>query len=167
MALAHSDLFALLAEVSATFVGFSLVIGLLQPDHPRAAVRLRLMQSIAELALISGGGAIFVLILHELGVAQENVWRFASLIVGLGWFALHSFALRRLASVGSSWYKLKGVRIVPLIASSGILLMLWNIILPSGNSGARYLAALSLALSASAFLFIVSTFRNEDEPPAT
>ncbi len=48
MALAHSDLFALLAEVSATFVGFSLVIGLLQPDNPRAGVRLRLMQSIAE-----------------------------------------------------------------------------------------------------------------------
>jgi hypothetical protein len=71
MALAHTDLFALMAEVSAAFVGFSLVIGLLQPSHPGAAVRLNIMRAVAELAMISGGGAILVLILHEFGMPSE------------------------------------------------------------------------------------------------
>ena len=167
MTLPHSDLFALLAAVSATFVGFSLVIGLLQPDHPSAPIRLNLMRAVAELALISGGGAILVLMLYEFGLPKDGVWRLASLVVGLGWFVLHIFALRRLASVGSSWYKLNIVRIAPILASSGLLLVFWNVILPSEYSGSRYVAALILALITSAFLFIVSTFRNEDEPPAT
>jgi hypothetical protein len=168
MALAHTDLFALMAEVSAAFVGFSLVIGLLQPSHPGAAVRLNIMRAVAELAMISGGGAILVLILHEFGMSSEAVWRCASLVVGLVWFALHSFAVRRLKSAGASWYTLKIVRLGPVLAFSGMLMMLWNVILPSENSSARYLATLFLALIGSAFLFIVATFRfgPDEEPPA-
>mgnify|MGYP001819086113 FL=1 len=38
-ALAHSDVLVVIAQVSATFVDFSLAIGLLQADQPGAGLR--------------------------------------------------------------------------------------------------------------------------------
>ncbi len=43
MELPHADVLAVIAEVSAAFVGFSLAIGLLQPNQPDAELRKQAM----------------------------------------------------------------------------------------------------------------------------
>jgi len=53
MSIEHADVVALVAEVAATFVGFSLVIGLLQPHDPSASRRRQSMRSVAELGLLT------------------------------------------------------------------------------------------------------------------
>ena len=72
MELAHTDVLVLIAEVSATFVGFSLAIGLLQANQPGAKLRKQAMHSVAELAMISCSGALVVLVVQTFGLSAET-----------------------------------------------------------------------------------------------
>jgi hypothetical protein len=78
-------LLTLIDEASATFVGFSLAIGLLQPDQPNAAVRHNSMRGVAELAMMAGGGALLALLLDAFGLSSATVWRLASAALAMGW----------------------------------------------------------------------------------
>ena len=75
MELPHADVLAVIAEVSAAFVGFSLAIGMLQPNQPDAELRKQAMHSVAELAMISGAGALVVLVIHTFNLSTETTWR--------------------------------------------------------------------------------------------
>jgi hypothetical protein len=159
-------LLTLIAEASATFVGFSLVIGLLQPDQPNAGVRLNSMRGVAELAIIAGAGAFLALVLDAFGLSSETVWRFASATLGTGWAVAHFFASHRFRKAGTRMTRSPTLLVVVLLAYSGILLLAWNTIAPGASSGARYSAALVFALSASAFLFVRATFEHPGKPAA-
>jgi hypothetical protein len=161
--LQHADLLTLIAEVSAAFVGFSLVIGLLQPDQPSSAAVRNAMRGVAELALIAGGGALLALSLHAFELAPESIWRFGSLALATTWLAAHLLAARRFRAARSPMLR-SNLTLLPVpIAFAGILLLYWNFAVPSSFSGARYAAALVFALSASAVFFIGATFRHPDK----
>ena len=165
MPVAHTDLLALLAEVSAAFVGFSLVVGLLQPGQSNAASRRSSMQGVAELGLIAAGGALLVLLLNAFDVEAQRAWRASSGALALGWAVVLFFALRRAYRAGGSLRDPQPF-IGGSIACSGILLLAWNAISPGPPSGPIYLLALSLALGDSAFLFLEAAFERIDRPPA-
>ena len=151
---------SLIAEASATFVGFSLAIGLLQPDQPNAASRHNSMRGVAELAMIAGAGALLALLLDAFGLPSATVWRLASAALAMGWAVATFFASRRIRRVGSRMTRSSTLLVVPILVSSGVLLLAWNTIAPDASSGARYNAALVFALSAAASLFLLSAFEH-------
>ena len=155
----------LIAEASATFVGFSLAIGLLQPDQPNAASRHNSMRGVAELAIIAGAGAFLALLLNAFDLPSATVWRLASAALAMGWAVSALFASRRIRKAGSRVTRSPTLLVVPFLVSSGILLLAWNTIAPDASSGARYNAALVFALSASASLFLLSAFEHLETPP--
>jgi len=159
-------LLTLIAEASATFVGFSLAIGLLQPDQPNAAVRHNSMRGVAELAMIAGAGAFLALLLDAFGLSSATVWRLASAALAMGWAVATLFASRRIRKAGSRMTRSSTLLVVPFLVSLGILLLAWNTIAPDASSGARYNAALVFALSASASLFVLAAFEHPETPPA-
>jgi len=163
MSIEHSDLVALVAEVSATFVGFSLVVGLLQSNEPTAARRRESMRSVAELGLIAAGGAMLALALDSFGMVPDAVWRVASLLIAILWISFHMVASRRFKTAGSQITKTGILWIPASLAFVGMGILLWNAILPSGYSGPRYIASLILALTVSAFLFLLETFRDDGD----
>jgi len=167
MALEHTDLISLVAEVAATFIGFSLVIGLLQPEDPSAARRLQSMRAVAELALIAAGGALLALALDAFHLIPAHVWRFASAVLLVFWFTLHLLAIRRFKSAGTLLRESGFLQFAGFIALIGVALLLWNLIAPGAQSGGRYTAALICALADSAFMFILATFSDGHEGPAT
>ena len=156
----------LIAEASATFVGFSLAIGLLQPDQPNAAARLNSMRGVAELAIIAGAGALLALLLNAFGLSSATVWRLASAALAMGWTVAALFASRRIRKAGSRMIRSSTLLVVPFLVSLGILLLAWNTIAPDASSGARYNAALVFALGASASLFVRAAFEHPETPPA-
>ena len=158
MAIEHADVVALVAEVAATFVGFSLVIGLLQPHDASTSRRRQSMRSVAELGLIAAAGAMLALALDTFGLGPDEVWRAASVLVALLWVALHMVASRRFRTAGSQITRTRFLRIAASLAFIGIGLLAWNAIIPGDYSGARYIASLMLALTVSAFLFLLETF---------
>ena len=160
MSIEHADLVTLVAEISATFVGFSLVVGLLQPNEPTAARRRESMRSVAELGLIAVGGAMLALALDSFGMASDTVWRIASLLVAILWIAFHLVASRRFKAAGSQIMKTGILWIPASLAFVGMGILLWNTILPDAHSGPRFIASLILALTVSAFLFLLETFRD-------
>jgi len=160
MSIEHADVVALVAEVAATFVGFSLVIGLLQPHDPSASRRRQSMRSVAELGLIAAGGAMLALALDTFGLGPDVVWRVASTLAALLWVALHTAASRRFRTTGSQVTKTRFLLLGASLAIIGIGLLVWNAIIPDEYSGARYIAALMLALTVSAFYFLLETFAN-------
>jgi hypothetical protein len=162
MPLQHADLLTVIAEVSSAFVGFSLVIGLLQSDQPNAAAIRNAMRGVAELALIAGGGALLVFGLHAFGLSSETIWRFGSLGLAAAWIVAHLAAARRFREAGSPMMRSRLTLLPAPIAFAGILLLVWNFVLPGPSSGARYSTALLLALGASALFFIGATFQHSE-----
>lgn len=166
VAIEHTELISLVAEVAATFIGFSLAIGLLQPDQPSAARRIQSMHSVAELAMIAAGGALLALALDAFQLSSELVWRGASTIIFVLWLALHMLAVRRFKRVGTLIAETRFLQIAATIAFVGMGLLLWNAVNPGEHSGAIFTAALILALADSAFLFILSTFSDRHDHTA-
>lgn len=166
MSLPNSDFLETIVGVSATFVGFSLVVGFLRADDAVVGGRLQSMRAVAELAMIAGGGALLPLLISQFDVSNELTWRGASVILALSWTAGWIAAVRRFrrfyASMG---YTLTSIRTlvfrntVPL----AILLLLWNAAFPDEMSGARYAAALVIALVVSAERFVFATFQSNGD----
>jgi hypothetical protein len=166
MSIEHASVVELVAEVAATFVGFSLVIGLLQPHDPSASRRRQSMRSVAELGLIAAGGAMLALALDTFGLDPEDVWRAASIVTALLWVALHIVASRRFKTAGSQITRTRFLRIAASLAFIGMGLLLWNAMIPDAYSGSRYIASLMLALTVSAFLFLLETFGDTNDQNA-
>nr|BAJ06932.1 hypothetical protein [uncultured bacterium] len=164
MELAHTDVLALIAEVSATFVGFSLAIGLLQANQPGAKLRKQAMHSVAELAMISCAGALVVLVVQTFGLSAETTWRVGSGCAALFWGATFAWALVRYAEAGHSALKDKRVKYAAAISVLGIGLFIANITFPTQMIGAIHIVGLFLALVLAGYLFLLSTFLiNADE----
>ena len=156
--LAQSDVLVVVAEVSATFVGFSLAIGLLQANQPGAGFRKQAMHSVAELAMISCGGALVVLVVNTFGLSVKTTWRIGSGFTALFWGATFWWALVRYARAGHPAFKHQRVRYAALISVIGIGLFVVNAAVPSEAVAAIHIAGLFLALADAGYLFLLSTF---------
>ena len=166
MSLPNADFLQTIAGVSATFVGFSLVVGFLRADDAVAGGRLQSMRAVAELAMIAGGGALLPLLIGQFDVSNETMWRAASLLLAVAWSAGWFAAVRRFrrfyASMG---YTLTSIRTIVFrnTVPLAILLLLWNAAFPSATSGARYSLALVIALVVSAERFVFATFQSNGD----
>jgi hypothetical protein len=158
MDLTNSDVLVVIAEVSATFVGFSLAIGLLQAHQPGAGLRKQAMHSVAELAMVSCGGALVVLVVHTFGFSTKATWRIGSGFTALFWGATFWWALVRYARAGHSALKDQRVTYAALISVVGIGLFLVNAAFPTEALAAIHIAGLFLALACAGYLFLLSTF---------
>ena len=162
MTLPNSEFLGLIASVSATFVGFSLVVGFLRADDEAIGGRFQSMRAVAELAMIAGGGALLPMLMSQFDLSIDLTWRIASAALALSWTAGWIAAVRRFrrfyAAMG---YALTSVRTLVFrnTVPVAILLLLWNVVFPSETSGARYSLALVIALVVSAERFIFATFQ--------
>jgi hypothetical protein len=166
MSLPNSDFLGTIVSVSATFIGFSLVVGFLRADDAVVGGRLQSMRAVAELAMIAGGGALLPLLIAQFDVSNELTWRIASMGLALGWSAGWIAAVRRFrrfyASMG---YALTSIRTLVFrnTVPIAILLLLWNAVAPSELSAARYSTALVIALIVSAERFVFATFQSSGD----
>ena len=103
---------------------------------------------------------MLALALDTFGLGPDVVWRVASTLAALLWVALHTAASRRFRTTGSQVTKTRFLLLGASLAIIGIGLLVWNAIIPDEYSGARYIAALMLALTVSAFYFLLETFAN-------
>ena len=164
MELAHTNVLSIITQVSATFVGFSLAIGLLQANQPGAKLRKQAMHSVAELAMVSCAGALIVLVVQTFGLSAETTWRVGSGCAALFWGATFSWALVRYAEAGHSVLKEKSMIFPAAISVIGIGLFIINVAVPTKMIGAIYIAGLFLSLATAGYLFLLSTFIiNTDE----
>ena len=166
MSLPNSDFLGTIVGVSATFIGFSLVVGFLRADDAVVGGRLQSMRAVAELAMIAGGGALLPLLICQFDVPDEVTWRVASVGLALGWSAGWFSAVQRFRRVYSSMgYALTSVRTLVFrnTVPIAIALLLWNAFAPDEFSGARYALALVIALVVSAERFVFATFQSHDD----
>ena len=161
MELAHTDVLVVLAEVSATFVGFSLAIGLLQADQPGAKFRKQAMHSVAELAMIACAGALVVLVVQTFGFTAETTWRIGSGFAALFWGATFSWAVIRYAGAGHTVFSDRKTAAAATISVLGIGVFVINAIVSTEMAGAIHIAGIFLALVDAGYLFLLSTFLTE------
>jgi len=163
MDLTTSDVLVVIAEVSATFVGFSLAIGLLQASQPGAGLRKQAMHSVAELAMISCGGALVVLVVHTFGLSAKTTWRVGSGLTALFWGATFWWALVRYARAGHSALEDHRVAYAALVSVLGVGLFVVNAAFPTEAVAAIHITGLFLALAGAGYLFWLATFMVEKD----
>jgi len=156
--LAESDFLSLIAELAAAFMGFSLVVGLLQPDDPAAGIKLAAMRGVAELALVAALAALLPLLLEEFELVSSTIWRSAGGIAGMSWLVAHLLAARRFSRFGGRMITSKSTLLIAVVVTVGILLFFSASLLPGSHAGAFYCAATACALVCSAFLFLAAAF---------
>ncbi len=164
--LPHHEFLFTVAEVSAAFVGFSLLVSVLRPaeDVPRFLA----MRDVAEISLIVVAGSLLPYVLFQFGVREEPLWRASSGGLSLLWLMGLAFATRRMAASGSPRW-----REIPALSAIGALVNLggnaslwWSVLVGGALSGPRYVLALSLLLSLAGGLFIWAAFQRVSQPPA-
>lgn len=156
--MAEADFLSLIAELAAAFMGFSLVVGLLQPDDPAAGVQLASMRGVAELALVAALAALLPLLLERFELATSTLWRSAGGLAGVSWLIAHLLAARRFRRFGSQMILDKSALLIAIIATVGILLFFTSSLVPGHHAGAFYCTATACALVCSAFLFVAAAF---------
>jgi hypothetical protein len=155
---AESDFLSLIAELAAAFMGFSLVVGLLQPDDPTAGIKLAAMRGVAELALVAALAALLPLLLERFELVGSTIWRSAGWIAGTSWLVAHLLAARRFTRLGTRMITSKTTLLIAVVATVGILLFFLAALLSGSHAGAFYSAATACALVCSAFLFLAAAF---------
>ena len=158
MELQHTDALAVIAEVSAAFVGFSLAIGLLQPNQADAHLRRHAMHSVAELGMVSAGGAVIVLVVHAFGFSEEVTWRLGSMFAASLLGTTFYLATKRYAADGYPLKSTDNVRYAAWLSVLGIVIFTANAAIPTGLAGPIHLAGLFVALFDCGYLFLLSTF---------
>lgn len=156
--MAESDFLSLIAELAAAFMGFSLVVGLLQPDDPAAGIMLAAMRGVAELALVAVLAALLPLLLEVFELMNSTIWRLAGGMAGMSWLVAHVLAARRFSRLGTSMVTSKSTFLIAAVATVGILLFFSASLLSGTHAGAFYCAATACALVCSAFLFVAAAF---------
>ena len=167
--LPHENLLIVLGEVAAAFVGFSLVVGVLRARSAGSAEEgrgLYSMRDVAEIGLISVFTSLLPLVIHAFGANPEATWRIGSASFLAFWVLGASASFRR----RGGW--LVGLRTEPIQTAmtlpfqlGAVGLMLVNLLAGGPGSGARYVAAVLLALAVAGVLFVNATFNNARDRP--
>ena len=167
--LPHENLLTVMGEIAAAFVGFSLVVsalragsnGSLEETH-----RIYSMRDVAEIGLISVFTSLLPLVIHAFGASPDATWRIGSAsFLALGILGA-SASLRRRGGwlVGLRSEPIQTAMILPLQLGA-IGLMLVNLLAGGPGSGARYVAAVLLALAVGGVLFVNATFNSARDRP--
>jgi hypothetical protein len=160
--LAQTAVLHTIAEISATFVGFSLVAGVLGAG-PADRHRFFSIQDVAEIGLTCLAGALLPSALHALDLSADTIWRIASATLSVAWLTGSLIGLRRFWPA-----RLQASRLLifsPLASVVGNVLLLWNLISPALASG-RYVWALLLYLAVAGISFIAAVFHGRQTPAA-
>ncbi len=160
--LPHENLLTVMGEIAAAFVGFSLVVSVLRARSSGSlgeTRRFHSMRDVAEIGLVSVFASLLPLVIHAFGASPDATWRIGSAsFLALGLLAASASLRRRggwLVMLRSQ--PIQTVMILPL--QLGVIgLMLVNLLAGGPGSGARYVAAVLLALASSGVLFVNTTF---------
>jgi len=163
--LPHENLLTALGEVSAAFVGFSLVVGILSSTRSGTSSQDRSFFStrdVAELGLLAIAASFLPLTIHAYSVAAESIWQMASagllLLWGLG--------------LGSSVWRQRGIlrkvsvaRIALIFGCNlaGLGVLIANLFTRGGSSGGRYVTGVLLLLVLAGLQFVSATFDDSTE----
>jgi hypothetical protein len=163
--LPQENLLSALGEVSAAFVGFSLVVGILRDrssDTTEDDRSVSPMRDVAEIGLTAVGASFLPLVINDFGASPETTWRLASATVFVAGIVGAGFSIRRqrAAILRDSRYALIGIL---NLGSFGLLLS--NVLVVGPTSGARYSAVVLLVLTVAGVLFVSTTFRRSRNPP--
>ena len=169
--LPHENLLTALGEVSAAFVGFSLVVGILRTRSATSARESRRFHStrdVAEIGLVAVGAAFLPLAIHAYGTTIDTTWRLGSagflFLWGLG-FGSSMWRRRGVAREGFRTEPILTALFTVLIAAElGLLIV--NILVGGDASGARYVTCVLLLLAMAGLLFVYATFSGSENPPA-
>ncbi len=167
--MSQSEVLTTLAEVSATFVGFSMVASLLRPTSSDAKRRFYAIRDVAEIGLVVVGGSLAPLALQLFSLSDTALWRLCSFVLSISWLSSLSFALSRYREVGALNIHDRNpvwASIAIVLNGAGQILLWWNIISPIGASRARYVSALMILLGLAGTLFINAVFSDRDDEPA-
>ena len=159
--LAHEGLLFTIAEVSAAFVGFSMVVGLLSGDSSDRH-RFYSIRDVAEIGLTTLGAALLPVAVHAFGLASEATWHLASALFGVGWLGSGFVGIRRFIRAGAHRNAPRFLVTGPIFSVVGILLLCWNVLLPGPLAPARYILGLLLLLAFAGLSFISASFHGRD-----
>ena len=167
--LPHENLLTVMGEVAAAFVGFSLVVSVLRARSNGSLEETRRfysMRDVAEIGLVSVFTSLLPLVIHAFGASPDATWRIgsASFLVLAVLGAGPSLWRRRGWLVGLRSEPIQTAMLLPL-QSGALGLMLFNLFAGGPGSGARYVAAVLLALAVAGLLFVNATFNNARDRP--
>ena len=155
----REDLLFIFAEISAAFVGFSIVVGALGHQTQHSKLRQKLMADVALIGFFVLGGSLLPVVLHANGMSIAAIWRVSSLTLMIVWvmgygsylMALHRFQIPLFAvPLIPKAFVVTG----PVIVLIGIGLLAWNVLLGGTGVAGRYLIALLILLLIATFLFL-------------
>jgi hypothetical protein len=158
-----------MGEVAAAFVGFSMVVGVLRArstGSTKESRRLYSMRDVAEIGLVAVFMSFLPLVIYAFGASPDTTWRIGSAsFLALGFLSAGASLWRR-----GGW--LAGVRAEPIqtllvlpLQLGAIGLMLANLLAGGPGSGARYVAAVLMALAVGGVLFVSATFNSAVDRP--
>lgn len=154
-----------IAEISAAFVGFSLVGGILgSQTSPR--YRFLSVRDVAELGLLGLIGSLAPSALHGFGASLDVTWRAASAIFSALWLGTAYIGISRYLRAGITGETPRFLMVNPILAASGNLLLLWSVVFSGPGAGPRYVVALILLLAIAGFAFIAAVFHRREASPS-
>ena len=163
--LANESTLQTIAEISATFVGFSLVGGLLGTESTDR-YRFYSIRDVAEVGLSCLLGALIPSAIHAFGFEPEVSWRLASGLFMVLWIAAAWIGVSRFWRAGVQRHAPRYLWMGPFSGIAGNLLLLWNVLAPGAASPARYVLGLLLLLCFAGMSFIAAVFHGRTAPPA-
>jgi hypothetical protein len=169
--LPHESVLELLAEISAAFVGFSMLASVFRANTDDDRVRFVSFRDVAETALLAMLGSVAPLLLHALDWDAERIWRTTSGALAALWAAGNVFSTRRNLRVGGLGRRSRArpVRIgfVHVVTGAVLVVGFANALFPSPSSGGRHVLLVALCLIQSANLFLFAGFEDLGVPVAS
>jgi hypothetical protein len=156
--LPHYDLLMTLAEVAATFVGFSMIAGVIRPDSDEEKRRFFRFRHVAASSLACVVVAFMPILIHAFGWSIEQSFLYASIFCLFPAVISPILDWREVGVLSS--FKAEPLRTITTIAFNIIMvsLLLINAIAPGPFSAIRYVVFLTMLLMISGLIFIGATF---------
>ena len=157
--LQHHDLLMTIAQVSATFAGFSGIIAVFRRGSSLSDVDLGVLQvrAVVELGVLASMLALLPLLPDGFGAPEALTWRLCSAVAGVAFLGGAVGAMRRLRiSTGAGpWTDplLFGVAL-SVVGTCQVVLWLNAFGITSSAAATLYVVALFLALSHAGFMFV-------------
>jgi hypothetical protein len=155
--LAQQELLHTVAEVSAAFVGFSLVVGLFS-DTSSESYRFYALRDVAIVSLFCLGGALIPSVIHGFDVGTEPTWRLASGAFSVAWIAAALWGIATFRRAVPASQPPRYLWFGPVSAILGNLLLVWNAVFLTRGGSPLYVTALMLLLVFAALSFVAAVF---------
>lgn len=158
--LQHHDLLMTIAQVSATFAGFSGVIAVFRRGNSLSDLEIGALQvrAVVELGVMATVLALLPFIPFGFGADEPLTWRLCSAVAGVAFLGGFVGAMRRVRlstgeGAGARDPTLVGVALT-VVGTSQLALWLNVSGVTSSTAATLYVAALLLALAHAGFMFV-------------